>query len=504
MDRVIFHIDVNSAFLSWSALKIIASGGADIREVPSVVSGDPEYRRSIITAKSIPAKKFGINTADPLSSALRKCPSLVVVPPDFEWYSECSRKFIAICREYSPVLQQFSIDECFLDMTGFLGGADPVQVATRLKDDIHSKLGFTVNVGVGSNKLLAKMASDFTKPDKVHTLWSREVESKMWPLPVRDLLYVGKKTEEKLVHYGISTIGHLAKVNPGTLGSIIGHKASLTLHDYANGVDDSPVEVLTQEAKSYSVERTFKNDVTDYKAMDRALFNLSCTVAHRIRVDGVRALSVSLFVKAKDFSVKSRQCQMERPTDTTAIILRYARTLLPDIWDGFTPIRQAGITLGKLSHDDFDQLFLFEDPQMEYYRKWDEEYDRKAMAEGADPRSKMRKKSRQEDDVPVTEHPSGESALKAAKEAVKKNPDLTFERKPLQDGTDCFILQDHSGKIVGRHVVPGSVAKVPKGNLSLEEEEYRRSIDDAVKKASEKSARRYEQFMELMKKATGK
>ena len=288
-------------------------------------------------------------------------------------------------------------------MTAFLSGADPVEVATRLKDDVHRRLGFTVNVGIGSNKLLAKMASDFTKPDKVHTLWDYEVETKMWPLPVRDLLYVGKKTEEKLLHYGITTIGHLARINPGTLGSIIGRKASQTLHDYALGVDNSPVEVLSREAKSYSVERTFKNDVTDPKEMDRVLFNLSCTVAHRIRVDDVRAGSVSLFVKAKDFSVKSRQCQMDQPTDTTAIILRYARTLLPDIWDGSTPIRQAGLTLGKLTHEDFFQLSLFEDPKMEYYRDWDMEYDRKALENGDDPRGRLHGKSAPKEEIPVTD-----------------------------------------------------------------------------------------------------
>ena len=497
MQRVIFHIDVNSAFLSWSALKILASGGRDIREIPSVVSGDPEDRRSIITAKSIPAKKLGIATAQPLSSALRICPGLVVVPPDFEWYSECSEKFIAICRSYSPVLQQFSIDECFLDMTAFLSGSKPVEVATRLKDEIHSRLGFTVNVGIGSNKLLAKMASDFTKPDRVHTLWDWEVETKMWSLPVRDLLYVGKKTEEKLIHYGITTIGHLAKVNRGTLGSIIGQKASQTLHDYANGIDDSPVEVLSSEAKSYSVERTFKNNVTDPKTMDRILFELSCRVAHRIRVDDVRAGSVSLFVKAADFSVKSRQCQMDQPTDTTAIILRYARTLLPDIWNGSTPLRQAGIGLGKLTRDDFYQLSLFEDPKMEYYRSWDQEYDRKVLENGEDPRHRLHGKAQAKDDVPVTEHPSGESALRAVKDAVRKDPDLTFERKPLPDGTDCFILQDHAGKIVGRHTVPGSKAKMPKEKFSPEVEAFRKSMEDAVRKASEKTARRYDEYMKL-------
>ena len=171
MSRIIFHIDVNSAFLSWSAVKLVKEGQADIRLIPSVVSGDPSDRRSIITAASIPAKKLGIKTAQPVSMALRTCPGLVIVRGEWEWYKRCSEGFISICRSYSPVLQQFSIDECFIDMSLRCTRENAVSVATRLKDQVKGTLGFTVNVGIGSNKLLAKMASDFEKPDKVHTLW---------------------------------------------------------------------------------------------------------------------------------------------------------------------------------------------------------------------------------------------------------------------------------------------------------------------------------------------
>ena len=195
---------------------------------------------------------MGIKVATPVSMALRTCPSLVIVRGDWEWYKQCSEGFIAICRSYSPVLQQFSIDECFIDMTLRCGKKDPVEIATRLKDEVKAKLGFTVNVGVGSNKLLAKMASDFEKPDKVHTLWESEVEEKMWPLPVRDLLWVGKKTEERLTAYGIHTIGQLAKVGIGSLTRLVGSKFAQQLHENANGRDDSPVETEIQEAKSYS------------------------------------------------------------------------------------------------------------------------------------------------------------------------------------------------------------------------------------------------------------
>ena len=374
MRRIIFHIDVNSAFLSWSAVKLMRDGGADIRLVPSVVSGDPNDRRSIITAASIPAKKLGIKTAQPVSMALRTCPGLVIVRGDWDWYKRCSADFIAICRSYSPVLQQFSIDECFIDMSFRCNRDSAVAVATRLKDEVRARLGFTVNVGIGSNKLLAKMASDFEKPDKVHTLWDNEVEDKMWPLGVRDLLWVGKKTEARLTAYGINTIGQLAKIGMGPLTRLVGRKFALQLHENANGLDRSPVETDLPEAKSYSAERTFSKDLTDPKDVDRALFKVACIVAHRIRKDNFRASSVSMFVKYKDFSVAQKQCQIASPTDITAVILNEARRMLAEVWDG-SPIRQVGLGVSKLTHENVIQMSLFEDPRLDYYRQWDRQYD---------------------------------------------------------------------------------------------------------------------------------
>ena len=356
---------------------MVREGKEDIRLIPSVVSGDPSDRRSIITAASLPAKKLGIKTAEPVSMALRKCPSLLIVRGDWEWYKECSEGFIGICRSYSPVLQQFSIDECFIDMSFRCSGKDPVEIAVSLKDEIKTKLGFTVNVGVGPNKLLAKMASDFEKPDKVHTLWSEEVEEKMWPLGVRDLLWVGRKTEERLLAYGIETIGDIARLDTGQLTRLVGQKFAKQLHENANGRDDSPVETEIAEAKSYSAERTFSKDLTDPKDIDRALFNVACIVAHRIRRDDFRASTVSMFIKHKDFTVIQKQCQTSRPTDVTAVILNEARRMLSEIWDGKTPLRQVGLGVTKLTHENAIQMSLFEDPAMEYYREWDRQYDEK-------------------------------------------------------------------------------------------------------------------------------
>ncbi len=375
MSRIIFHIDVNSAFLSWSAVKLVQDGGQDLRLIPSVVSGDPNDRRSIVTAASIPAKKLGVKVATPVSMALRTCPGLVLVRGDWEWYKRCSEGFIAICHEYSPILQQFSIDECFIDMSLRCGDQDPVEIATRLKDEIKTRLGFTVNVGIGSNKLLAKMASDFEKPDKVHTLWDSEVQQKMWPLGVRDLIWVGKKTEERLLAYGINTIGDLARLSLPRLTRVVGQKFAVQLHESANGRNDSPVETEIPEAKSYSAERTFPKDLVDPKDIDRALFHVACIVAHRIRRDHFRASTVSMFIKYKDFSVAQKQCQVPQPTDITAVILNEARRMLTEVWDGITPLRQVGLGVSKLTHESFEQMSLFEDPKMEYYREWDRQYD---------------------------------------------------------------------------------------------------------------------------------
>ena len=377
MGRIIFHIDVNSAFLSWSAVKMLREGGQDLRLVPSVVSGDPSDRRSIITAASLPAKKLGIKTAQPVSMALRTCPSLVIVGGDWGWYKQCSAGFIDICRSYSPVLQQFSIDECFIDMSLRCKREDAPAVATRLKNQVRDTLGFTVNVGIGSNKLLAKMASDFEKPDKVHTLWEDEVQEKMWPLGVRDLLWVGKKTEQRLTAYGIRTIGDLAALELGPLTHLVGQKFARQLHENANGRDDSPVETEVPEAKSYSAERTFSKDYTDPKDIDRALFNVACIVAHRIRRDHFRASTVSMFIKHSDFTVQQKQTSLSQPTDITAVILNEARRMLTEVWDGTAPLRQVGLGVSKLTHESAEQMSLFEDPKLEYYREWDRQYDEK-------------------------------------------------------------------------------------------------------------------------------
>lgn len=274
------------------------------------------------------------------------------------------------------MLQQFSIDECFIDMSFRCKAEDAVSVALKLKDEIKTRLGFTVNIGIGPNKLLAKMASDFEKPDKVHTLWQHEIQEKMWPLEVRSLLWVGRKTEERLLESGIKTIGELARLELDELIKLFGRKFGRQLYDNANGCDDSEVETEIAEAKSYSAERTFPKDYTNPKDIDRALFKVACIVAHRIRRDNFRAHTVSVFIKHKDFSVAQKQMSLAQPTDITAVILNAARVMLGELWDGVTPLRQVGLGVSKLTHEPALQMSLFEEPMMDYYRKWDQQYDK--------------------------------------------------------------------------------------------------------------------------------
>ncbi len=378
MKSLVFHVDVNSAFLSWEAARIVRDGGEDIRLIPSAVGGDPKKRTGIVLAKSIPAKKYGIKTGEPLSAALRKCPELFVVRPDFSLYKQNSRAFMAICAEYTPTLEKFSIDECFLDMSRMDKiYPDPVKTAYEIKDRIKNELGFTVNVGVGSNKLLAKMASDFEKPDKVHTLFSHEIETKMWPLPVRDLFSVGASTASRLERSHIFTIGDLARRNVKAVQALVGGKLGEHIHRYANGIDDSPVNPDSEEAKGYSVSTTFEEDIKNIFDARTVLLMLADSVATRLRADGVSAYCIGVSVRTRDFKNSSHQKKLNEPTDITSEIYEIAEKLLDELWDTSTPIRLIGLSLTMISRDEPVQISFFEedDKGKEKKRKVDKTVD---------------------------------------------------------------------------------------------------------------------------------
>ncbi len=385
MERLIFHIDVNSAFLSWEAARRVALGEPDLRLVPSAIGGDPKTRTGIILAKSIPAKAYGVRTGEPIGMALRKCPQLQLAKPDFALYEECSHNFLEICRKYTPVVEQFSIDECFLDMSGMQRiYPDPIAAAHRIKDEIRDTLGFTVNVGVGSNKLLAKMASDFEKPDRVHTLFSNEIQEKMWGLPVRELFTVGKNTAERLESARITTIGALAAAEPAVLRAIVGEKTATQLHQFANGIDNSPVQAEAEEAKGYSNSTTVAQDIiTDTEAY-RILLALSDSVTSRMRMDGKQAYCVCVTIRGQDFRDQSHQKKLREPTDVTSEVYETAKQLFRELWDHRTPLRLLGVSLTQLTQDGGGQLSLFPDEQREHERKLDRLIDSIRERFGAD------------------------------------------------------------------------------------------------------------------------
>lgn len=358
--RIVFHVDVNSAFLSWTATQMVNEGKDDIRLVPSVISNEPNKRTSVVLAKSIPAKQYKINTGEPISMSLRKCKDLVIAPPDFKLYTNFSKAFKDICREYTPVVEEFSIDECFLDMSGMENVyPDIIATAYEIKDRIKAELGFTVNVGVGSNKLLAKMASDFEKPDKVHTLFDDEVKSKMWVLPIRDLLFLGKATAEKLNNIGIRTIEDLAKTDTATLKALVGNKASEQLHQHANGIDDEPVAELPKEVKSYGHSITVEENITDKQSAYNLLLSLTDASASRMRADKVKAHCVCVNIRDNHFNNKSHQKQFSTPTDITYNIYNTVKELFDEVWNGKTPLRLLGVTLTDITKDENEQLSLF-------------------------------------------------------------------------------------------------------------------------------------------------
>lgn len=361
-DRLIFHVDVNSAFLSWEAARRVKLGEADLRLIPSAVGGDPEKRTGVILAKSIPAKRRGVVTGEPISSARRKCPELVLARPDFRLYETNSRAFMNICRRYAPVVEKFSIDECFLDMTGTnLIYPDPIRTAHEIKDRIKSELGFTVNIGIGPNKLLAKTASDFEKPDRVHTLFYPELAQKLHPLPIDELYSVGESTAAKLRAHGIDTIGRLAACPVEYVVSIIGDKFGRLLHNYANGIDDEPVTSEVSEAKGYNISTTLAEDVVDIETANRILLALSDSIAARMRADSFKAGCVTVSIRTSSFKNRSHQRRLSNATDITSEIYELAKRLFTELWDGHTPLRLIGLSLTGLTRGEVEQLSFFPD-----------------------------------------------------------------------------------------------------------------------------------------------
>ena len=349
--QFIAHIDVNSAYLSWTAMDHLRRGGKiDYRTVPAIVGGDPKTRHGIVLAKSIPAKKFGVQTAELVWQACKKCPGLIVLPGDYRLYTECSKAMMSIIREYSDRVYVYSIDEAFIDLTGMqkLFG-DPIELVDTIRERIRDELGFTVSIGISSNMLLAKMGSDMRKPDATTTLFPHEIQKKMWPLPIEDLFMCGRATTEKLKRLGIYTIGSLAGANPTVIqGHLKSHGAMLW--NYANGISSG----IQSSFKAHDVPRGIgnstvtRNDVTSKEVALLYLLSLSESVAMRMRAENLGGSVVSIAVRDTEFTGRQMQKKMDAEIRTTNDIYNVAQYLLEKLWYEGEPLRHFGVRCSGL------------------------------------------------------------------------------------------------------------------------------------------------------------
>lgn len=355
--NIIFHVDANSAYLSWEAAYRMQQGSdLDLRDIPAIVGGDQDKRHGIVLAKSIPTKKYNIITGESVYSALQKCPQLIIVPPNYERYIKASNAMVDILKEYSPYVQRYSIDESFVDYSH--GEKHWIDITYEIKNRIKNELGFTVNIGVSSNKLLAKMASDFKKPDMVHSLFPYEIKEKMWPLPVEDLFMVGSRTKAKLNNRGIFTIGELANLEKDYIYSWL-KKPGLLIWEYANGIDNSQVRTNPLPVKSVGNSTTTSFDVDNKKEAHMVLLALSEKVGMRIRDIDQCGYVISIALKNYSFYSYSKQIKLDIPTDSTNTIYRTAKKLFDETWQG-EPLRHLSLSISELISNDYYQMSLFE------------------------------------------------------------------------------------------------------------------------------------------------
>ena len=374
MSSVIFHIDVNSAYLSWTAAEKLKNGAAqDLREIPSIIGGDQKSHHGVVLAKSVPAKKYGIRTGEPVANAFRKCPNLVMEPPDHKMYRQKSAMLMEYLRSFTTKIEQVSVDECYMDFTEIASQyASPVSAAFQIKDSIREKFGFTVNIGISSNKLLAKMASDFEKPDKVHTLFPEEVPLKMWSLPIGELFMAGRSSVEALKKLEIDTIGELANADLGLIELHLKSHGKM-LWEFANGIDHSEVQPEQSEAKGVGNSTTLSEDAATVEEAMKVFYKLAKSVGARLRKAGQRAGMVSMEIKYYDFRTASHQKQLLKPTNEDQVLYETACQLFKEIWSG-EPVRLLGIRTAKLSAEsEPEQMTLFD---MELPQPPDEKHQR--------------------------------------------------------------------------------------------------------------------------------
>ena len=359
-ERIIFHIDVNNAFLSWTAVKLLNEGyKKDIRKIPAIIAGSETERRGIVLAKSPIAKKYGIITAETIYQAKKKCKNLEVYAPDYKWYYQKSYELMKYLSNFSPLLEQYSVDECFLDMTGMdYIYKDYIELAHKIKDEIKEKFGYTVNIGIGNNKLCAKMASDFEKPDKVHTLFKDEIAKKMWPLPVRDLFMVGRKTAEVLNSLNIKTIYDLSKTDERKLKKYFKNQSEY-LKKASLGLDDSKVTPRSNTTTSISVSETLPYDHSDPDKLKEILFRQTEEVTRQLRYQKQYAKTVAIIYKNSNFTNYSTQEKLSNPTNSTKTIYKKVVEIFDKNYKDDS-IRLIGVRLSDFTNTNEHQLSLFE------------------------------------------------------------------------------------------------------------------------------------------------
>ena len=357
VNRVILHCDMNSFFASVELLDY-----PQLRDKPMAVCGDPRNRHGIILAKNEIAKKYGIVTAETLWQARRKCPDLQTVPPHHEKYSYYSRLINEIYLSYTDMVEPFSIDESWLDVTASqkLFGSGK-QIADSIRHQVKQELGLTLSAGVSFNKIFAKMGSDYKKPDATTVITPENYRDLLWPLDIGELFFVGKATAQKLRNIGITTIGELAQADKVSLSALLGKQGSV-IYEYANGLDKTPVARYDEkeDIKSIGNGSTFRHDLVGIKDVRTALISLADTVAVRLRQNKKKALGVKVDIKDPSLKVISRQQQLDAPTNLAEVLSHTALSIINKSWDLRDPIRMLTVTAINLCPEDqAQQLSLF-------------------------------------------------------------------------------------------------------------------------------------------------
>lgn len=364
VERQILHVDVNNAFLSWTALERLKAGDSvDLRKIPSAICGDENKRSGIILAKSPLAKAMGVVTGETVYQATKKCPNLKLYSTDFKAYQKYSDELYNLLREYTDIIERFSIDECFLDMTNFLMGDTLLAKAHEINRRVKNELGFTVNIGLSTNKLLAKMASDFSKPDKIHTLYPNEIKNKMWSLDVSELFMIGKKSVPKLNKMGIFKIGDLACFDKKILVKRMGKFGKLAW-EYANGIDNSEVVAIRERAKSIGNSITLPIDISNAEKLESVLLALVEQVTFRLRKEKLFASTISVQLRTKDFKDFSHQSKLDFSTSNTKEIYEKAKMVFQEMYKENIPIRLIGFRVDKLV-DTEEQISFFDSNKVE-------------------------------------------------------------------------------------------------------------------------------------------